>query len=51
MESATEMRSMFYDAKLFNQDLSRWNTSKVGNFENTFKAAVAFNANLTLWNT
>ena len=44
------MYGMFgYTAK-FNQDISRWNVSKVENMQNMFLEAMSFNQDLSSWN-
>ena len=44
------MRSMFDNAKSFNQELNNWNVSAVLNMEKMFKNAVNFNQNISNWN-
>ncbi|WFQ90583.1 BspA family leucine-rich repeat surface protein [Mycoplasma feriruminatoris] len=45
------MRSMFQQAKNFNQDLLGWNTENVTNMSYMFNGASAFNGDLSSWNT
>ena len=41
---------MFYNAKNFNGDLSKWNVSNVRNMEYMFGYAKKFNGDLSKWN-
>ncbi len=43
------MNQMFYDAKEFNQDISKWNTKNVKNMLSLFAGAEKFN-NINSWN-
>ena len=43
------MSKMFSEADAFNQDLRRWNVSKVTHFIEMFMGATAFNQNLSDW--
>jgi surface protein len=45
------MGYMFGSAKVFNQDISRWNTAKVTNMVGMFYEADAFNRPIGNWNT
>ena len=45
------MRSMFYNATGFNQDLSAWDTSELINTQMMFYNTVKFNQNLNGWDT
>ena len=54
MSAVTDMQSMFADAKVFNQDLSNWNTASVANMQSMFGRAGAFDNNGVVvlpWNT
>ena len=42
---------MFSNARLFNQDISSWNTSNITNMTYMFNAAVVFNKPLNSWDT
>ena len=48
-DAVTDMYSMFYKAKAFNQDLSSWNTVAVTDMSHMFFDATAFNQNLSGW--
>jgi surface protein len=43
------MNGMFSGAKLFNQDLSSWNVSKVTDMDYMFFGALNFNQNISSW--
>ena len=49
--SVTDMRSMFYGAIVFNQDIGGWNTSSVTDMSYMFNGAIQFNQNIADWNT
>ena len=42
---------MFRDAKVFNGDLSKWDTANVGNMGRLFESALVFNSDLSKWKT
>jgi surface protein len=42
---------MFYNAKSFNSDLSKWNTSQVTNMSSMFCDAMNFNSDISNWDT
>jgi surface protein len=42
---------MFTNANSFNQDISGWNTAKVGSMISMFELATSFNQNIGNWNT
>ncbi|MDQ0568037.1 surface protein [Mycoplasma yeatsii] len=44
------MRSMFSDAKNFNQDISNWNTSNVKEMEYMFEGADSFEQDISRLN-
>ena len=46
-----KMQSMFEGAKLFNRDISTWNTSNVTDMEAMFHDACSFNGDLSNWDT
>ncbi|WP_434335975.1 BspA family leucine-rich repeat surface protein [Mycoplasma capricolum subsp. capricolum] len=46
----TSTKSMFNNAKEFNQDLSKWDTSNLDSINAMFKGAHKFNQNLSNWN-
>ncbi|WP_434324407.1 BspA family leucine-rich repeat surface protein [Mycoplasma capricolum] len=46
----TSTKSMFNNAKEFNQDLSKWDTSNLDSINAMFKGANKFNQNLSNWN-
>ena len=41
---------MFFDAKSFNSDLSRWNVENVVNMACMFNNAISFNSDISRWN-
>ena len=45
------MFGMFSGAAAFNQDISRWNVSKVIYMQGMFQGAAAFNQDITGWTT
>lgn len=47
----TNMSSMFYEAKKFNQPIGLWNTSNVTNMRSMFSKAIIFNQPIGSWNT
>jgi len=46
----TNMKSMFFGAKKFNQDIGDWDVSTITNMESMFAHAEKFNQNLSNWN-
>merc|ERR1719331_3170126 len=42
---------MFYHALSFNQDISRWSTSKVWDMDEMFRGATNFNQDISGWST
>ena len=40
---------MFYNADIFNQNISNWDTSKVDNMGSMFKNATSFNQDISSW--
>ena len=49
--NVTNMRSMFWKAKEFNQDIRGWDTSNVTNMSCMFYDAKEFNKDIGRWNT
>ena len=49
--NVTNMSSMFFDAKGFNQPLNNWDTSNVTNMAAMFDGAKAFNQPINNWDT
>ena len=49
LSNVTDMSLMFYRARVFNQDLSRWDVSKVTDMFGMFVGATAFNRDLSKW--
>ena len=45
------MDHVFYGARSFNGDLSKWDTSSVTDMEGMFYYASIFNGDLSKWNT
>ena len=45
------MGAMFFNAKVFNQDISSWNTAAVTYMAQMFDQAAVFNQNIGSWNT
>ena len=45
----TDMKNMFENTVVFNQDISNWNTSNVTNMSQMFSNAVGFNQNIGNW--
>jgi surface protein len=43
------MNFMFAYAKAFNQDIGRWNVSKVQTISSMFEGAMSFNQNISDW--
>merc|ERR1711918_82967 len=41
---------MFYEASLFNQDISQWNVSNVTDMRHMFFGASSFNQDISQWN-
>jgi len=51
VSKVTIMQVMFYNAKSFNQDLSKWCVSNVTNYLNFSDGSNLSNANMPLWGT
>ena len=49
VSAVTDMGSMFYNARNFNQDLSAWDVSAVIDMGWMFDGAQSFNQNLSAW--
>ena len=49
--SCTSLNLMFYNAILFNQDLSTWDTSLITDMYGMFDNATNFNGNISNWDT
>ena len=47
----TSLQSMFSDCRMFNQDISMWDTSNVTNMNNMFSYATSFNQDISSWDT
>ncbi|MGJ8762369.1 MAG: BspA family leucine-rich repeat surface protein [Polaribacter sp.] len=47
--STTNMTLMFYNARLFNGDLTGWNVSQVTSLHSTFRNCFAFNGDISTW--
>lgn len=47
--STTNMQLMFFNARLFNGDLSGWNVSQVTDFHSTFRNCFNFNGDISTW--
>ncbi|PML00679.1 hypothetical protein BCT90_20065 [Vibrio lentus] len=45
----TDMSDLFAKDQYFNQDISRWDTSRVANMDRMFSGAKRFNQDLTHW--
>jgi len=45
----TDMNSLFYNKRDFNEDISRWDVSNVVNMSQTFANATSFNGDLSCW--
>ena len=45
----TDMNSLFYNKRDFNEDISRWNVSNVVSMTSTFNRATSFNGDLSCW--
>jgi surface protein len=48
--SFTNIASMFFNASVFNQNISGWNTINVTSMENVFFSATLFNQDISAWN-
>lgn len=46
----TDLSDMFSESNKFNQDLSRWNTSKVTKMSDMFYKCSSFNQDISMWN-
>ena len=51
LSQVTSMREMFRGAKVFNGDISGWDTSSVTNMSSIFETASAFNQDISGWDT
>ncbi|MBU3011367.1 DUF285 domain-containing protein [Polaribacter vadi] len=47
--STTNMQLMFFNARVFNGDLSGWNVSQVTSMHSTFRNCFAFNGDISTW--
>ena len=50
VSAVTDMRSLFWDKRNFNQDVSQWNVGNVTNMNYMFSNASAFNQDVSQWN-
>jgi surface protein len=50
VSEVTNMTSLFFNARMFNENISGWNTAKVFSMQNILSNASAFNQNLGNWN-
>jgi len=50
LSAVESMKSMFFGAKKFNQDISSWDVSNVLNMESMFASAIEFNQDISSWN-
>ena len=50
VSTITDMLALFFNARLFNQDISNWNVSAVETMEYMFMFADNFNQNISGWN-
>lgn len=51
LSQAESLAGMFQDARVFNQDISNWDTSNITNMERMFQGAISFNQDIDTWNT
>ncbi|MDO4726084.1 MAG: BspA family leucine-rich repeat surface protein [Porphyromonadaceae bacterium] len=51
VENVTNMKGLFSNATLFNQNIGRWNTEAVTDMSFMFERAGAFNKEIDSWNT
>jgi len=49
LTEVTNMRSMFKNATVFNDDLSMWNVSNANTMVSMFEGASAFNTDISMW--
>ncbi|BAV94768.1 BspA family leucine-rich repeat surface protein [Ichthyobacterium seriolicida] len=49
LEGVTDLSETFYGARVFNDDISNWNVSKVENMSGMFRNALAFDKELNAW--
>jgi surface protein len=50
VSEVTNMTSLFFNARMFNENISGWNTGKVFAMQNILSNAYVFNQNLSNWN-
>ena len=50
LSDVTSMRSMFYEATNFNQDIGNWDVSNITNMRGVFYRANSFNQDIRNWN-
>jgi surface protein len=50
VSNVTNMTSLFFNARMFNENISGWNTAKVFAMQNILSNAYLFNQNLSNWN-
>lgn len=51
LSQAESLAGMFQGARVFNQDISNWDTSNITNMERMFQGAISFNQDIDSWNT
>lgn len=51
LSQVESLAGMFQGARIFNQDISNWDTSNISTMERMFQGAISFNQDIDTWNT